>query len=119
MKELIEKGYVYDSMPPLYKIQRGNKKRYALNEEEKESILKELGADENKVNLQRYKGLGEMNPEQLWETTMNPETRTLKKITIQDAIESDKVFSTLMGDEVEPRRKFIEENAKNVTHLDI
>ncbi len=110
MKELIEQGYIYIAQPPLYLIKKGNKKVYAYNEKEREQFTKELAPD-GKVELQRYKGLGEMNPEQLWDTTLNPEFRMLKQINIESLADADKVFSMLMGDEVPPRREFIEKNA--------
>jgi DNA gyrase subunit B len=116
MPELVTGGFVYAALPPLYLIKRGNMKRYALDDREKETILREIGEG---VNVQRYKGLGEMNPDQLWETTMNPENRYLKKIIVEDAVEADKMFSVLMGDEVEPRRAFIETNAHLVKNLDV
>lgn len=116
MKPLIEKGYVYIAMPPLYKISKGKKHKYVYNEEEKNNVMKEWGKD---ITIQRYKGLGEMNPQQLWETTMDPEVRTIKQILIEDAIEADETFTLLMGDQVEPRRKFIQEHAKEVEELDI
>lgn len=114
MHALIEKGYVYIALPPLYLLKKGKDERYCWTEEEKETLIKEMAKDgkEESVGTQRYKGLGEMNPEQLWSTTMNPESRTLKKVTIESAAEADHLFSMLMGDEVAPRREFIEKNAK-------
>jgi DNA gyrase subunit B len=108
MRELIEAGHVYIASPPLYMVKKGNKKEYAWNDEQRDRIVKELG---NGSNIQRYKGLGEMNAEQLWETTMNPETRTLMQVNIESLPEADRIFSMLMGDEVPPRREFIEKNA--------
>ncbi|MHA6697985.1 DNA topoisomerase (ATP-hydrolyzing) subunit B [Chryseobacterium sp. A301] len=112
MKELIEHGYVYIASPPLYLVKKGNKKHYAWDEKEREERTLEIAPDGKGVDIQRYKGLGEMNAEQLWDTTMNPESRTLKQVTIDNAGEADRVFSMLMGDEVPPRREFIEKNAK-------
>ncbi len=114
MKELIENGYVYIATPPLYQVKKGGKSDYAWNEDQRDKLIMDLkgAGSESSVNVQRYKGLGEMNAEQLWETTMNPEGRTLRQITIENAAECDQVFSMLMGDEVPPRREFIERNAK-------
>ena len=113
MKELVEQGYVYLAQPPLYLVKKGKEQAYAWNEEDrKEWVLKLGNGKEDSVNIQRYKGLGEMNAEQLWDTTMNPDTRTLKRVTIDSAAEADRVFSMLMGDEVAPRREFIESHAK-------
>ncbi|MBL6730181.1 MAG: DNA topoisomerase (ATP-hydrolyzing) subunit B [Bacteroidia bacterium] len=113
MKALIEQGYLYIATPPLYQIKKGNKAEYCWSDEERNQLVVELGKDNpDSVKVQRYKGLGEMNAEQLWETTMDPERRTLKKVTIDNAAEADRVFSMLMGDEVPPRREFIEANAK-------
>ncbi len=113
MKDLIENGYVYIALPPLYLVKKGKEERYCWTEEEREAIVKELGAGkEDSVNVQRYKGLGEMNPEQLWTTTMDPAKRSLKQVSIESAAEADHLFSMLMGDEVAPRREFIEKNAK-------
>ena len=117
MQPLIEKGYVYIAVPPLYMVKKGNKQKYCFTEEELQAALDEMGRQG--VTVQRYKGLGEMNADQLWETTMDPETRTILQVTIEDAVAADELFSTLMGDKVEPRREFIQEHAREVVNLDI
>jgi DNA gyrase subunit B len=114
LRPLVENGYVYIALPPLYRVKRGNQERYCWSDSELQEAIAEFGGSKN-VGVQRYKGLGEMNPEQLWTTTMDPETRVLQVVTVQDAAASDRIFSTLMGDAVEPRRKFIERNAKYAT----
>ncbi len=116
MRQLIEEGHVYAAQPPLYKIIKGKQEQYAFSDEERDEKIKEMGGS---AHAERYKGLGEMNPEQLWETTMDPERRTLVRLTIEDAEKCDRMFSLLMGDEVDPRREFIEQNAKYAENLDI
>ena len=116
MPELITTGHVYLAQPPLYRISKGQKHHYAYSDEERDKIMEEIGTG---VSIQRYKGLGEMDPSQLWETTMNPETRLMLRVTVEDAEKADETFSILMGDKVEPRREFIEKNAKYVKNLDI
>ena len=119
MPELIIGGYVYIALPPLYKILKGKKERWVYTDREKDIIVEEYKKQGAKYDIQRYKGLGEMNANQLWETTMNPENRTLYKVTIEQLKDPNKVFSDLMGDDVEPRREFILKNAKYATNVDV
>ncbi|HRQ22870.1 MAG TPA: toprim domain-containing protein, partial [Anaerolineales bacterium] len=116
MPKLIEDGHLYIAQPPLYRIAHKNNVKYVYSEKEKDKTVKEIG---EKANLQRYKGLGEMNPDQLWETTMNPANRTRLLVTIEDAAEADRTFDMLMGDAVDPRKKFIQTHARSVRNLDI
>lgn len=116
MKDLITEGYIYIAQPPLFKVSKGKRHEYAFSDEQRDAFIEEMGAN---CDIQRYKGLGEMDPEQLWETTMDPATRTMLRVTLEDAMEADETFSILMGDKVEPRREFIEKNAKYVQNLDI
>jgi DNA gyrase subunit B len=118
MPKLIENGHVYIAQPPLYRVKKGKEEKYAYSDKEKDKIVKEMGGSKG-VYIQRYKGLGEMNPEQLWMSSMDPERRTIIKITLEDDIEADQIFNILMGDKVEPRKQFIQENALNVKNLDV
>ena len=119
MPELILGGYVYIALPPLYKIVRGKTEKWVYTDKEKDLVVDEYKQNDIKYDLQRYKGLGEMNANQLWETTMNPENRTLYQVTLEQLKDPNKVFSDLMGDDVEPRREFILKNAKYATNIDV
>ena len=119
LRELINEGHIYIAQPPLYKVQAGKQIQYVYSDEQLQSVTKVMDQENKRYGLQRYKGLGEMNPEQLWETTMDPEVRTLLKVSLEDATYADKMFNVLMGDKVEPRRQFIEEHAHYVRNLDI
>ena len=119
MPELITGGFVYIAQPPLYKISKGKKEHWVYTDKEKDILLESFKEDGKKIEIQRYKGLGEMNKDQLWETTMNKENRTLLQVTISDAVEANLIFSTLMGEDVESRRNFIITNSKLVTNLDV
>ncbi len=117
MKPLIENGYVYIALPPLYKLKKGKKDYYIKNDEELKKLLNEIGKDD--ISIQRFKGLGEMNPDQLWETTMDSQRRILKLVTVEDAQEAERLFDILMGEQVEPRKHFIQSQATMVKNLDI